>query len=156
MFFLLAYFTLYNRLQFHPPHLFFLCYCFFCSHTPVRVCRFRHVQFFATPVDSSLPGSSIHGIFQAGILEWVAISYSILLFFIYVNNKMNSSKLTTISRTKILPIIKHFKHFPICCPPNLKDKRHFNFLLKIKHFYQYIFSLALNFTELYILYADFL
>ena len=28
------------------------------------------------PVDSSLPGSSIHGIFQAGILEWVAIAFS--------------------------------------------------------------------------------
>ena len=26
------------------------------------------------PIDSSLPGSSIHGIFQATILEWVAIS----------------------------------------------------------------------------------
>ena len=28
------------------------------------------------PVDCSLPGSSVHGIFQARILEWVAISYS--------------------------------------------------------------------------------
>ena len=28
------------------------------------------------PVDDSLPGSSIHGIFQARILEWVAISFS--------------------------------------------------------------------------------
>ena len=27
-------------------------------------------------MDSSLPGSSIHGIFQATILEWVAISFS--------------------------------------------------------------------------------
>ena len=26
------------------------------------------------PMDCSLPGSSVHGIFQAGILEWVAIS----------------------------------------------------------------------------------
>ena len=26
------------------------------------------------PMDYSLPGSSVHGIFQAGILEWVAIS----------------------------------------------------------------------------------
>ena len=26
------------------------------------------------PIDSSLPGSSDHGIFQARILEWVAIS----------------------------------------------------------------------------------
>ena len=28
------------------------------------------------PVDCSLPGSSIHGIFQAKVLEWVAISFS--------------------------------------------------------------------------------
>ena len=28
------------------------------------------------PVDYSLPGSSVHGISQAGILEWVAISFS--------------------------------------------------------------------------------
>ena len=28
------------------------------------------------PVDCSLPGSSIHGIFQARVLEWVAIAIS--------------------------------------------------------------------------------
>ena len=28
------------------------------------------------PMDCSLPGSSVHGIFQAGILEWVAILVS--------------------------------------------------------------------------------
>ena len=28
------------------------------------------------PVDCSLPGSSFHGILQAGILEWVAIYFS--------------------------------------------------------------------------------
>ena len=28
------------------------------------------------PMDCSLPGSSIHGIFQARILEWIAISFS--------------------------------------------------------------------------------
>ena len=36
-----------------------------------------HVRLFATPsMDCSLTGSSIHGIFQARILEWVAISFS--------------------------------------------------------------------------------
>ena len=30
------------------------------------------------PMDCSLPGSSIHGIFQARVLEWVAISFSCL------------------------------------------------------------------------------
>ena len=28
------------------------------------------------PMDCSLPGSSVHGIFQASVLEWVAISSS--------------------------------------------------------------------------------
>ena len=30
-------------------------------------------------MDCSLPGSSVHGIFQARVLEWVAIAFSILL-----------------------------------------------------------------------------
>ena len=34
------------------------------------------VQVFANPMDCSLPGSSIHEIFQARVLEWVAISFS--------------------------------------------------------------------------------
>ena len=29
------------------------------------------------PMDYSLPGSSIHGIFQARVLEWVAIAFSV-------------------------------------------------------------------------------
>ena len=28
------------------------------------------------PMDCSLPGSAIHGIFQAGVLEWDAIAFS--------------------------------------------------------------------------------
>ena len=34
------------------------------------------VWLFGTPVDCSLWGSSIHGIFQARVLEWVAVSFS--------------------------------------------------------------------------------
>ena len=30
------------------------------------------------PMDSSLPGSSIHGIFQARVLVWVAIAFSVI------------------------------------------------------------------------------
>ena len=37
--------------------------------------HFRCVQFFAT-LDCSLPGSSVHGILQARMLKWVAISSS--------------------------------------------------------------------------------
>ena len=28
------------------------------------------------PIDRSLPGSSVHGIFQARVLEWVAVAFS--------------------------------------------------------------------------------
>ena len=38
--------------------------------------RFSHVRLFCDPVDYSPPGFSVHGIFQARILEWVAISSS--------------------------------------------------------------------------------
>ena len=33
-------------------------------------------SFFYNPMDCSLPGSSVHGISPAGILEWLAISFS--------------------------------------------------------------------------------
>ena len=57
---------------------------FECKRVCVCVCvcaraRVRVAQSYLTlcdPMDSSLPGSSVHGIFQARILEWVAISYS--------------------------------------------------------------------------------
>jgi len=32
---------------------------------------------FSDPVDCSLPGSSVHGIFQARVLEWGAIAFSV-------------------------------------------------------------------------------
>jgi len=34
------------------------------------------------PMDCSLPGSSIHGIFQARVLEWGAIAFSPLLLIL--------------------------------------------------------------------------
>ena len=33
---------------------------------------------FSDPMDSSLSGSSIHGILQARVLEWGAIAFSVL------------------------------------------------------------------------------
>ena len=35
------------------------------------------------PMDCSLPGSSVHGIFQARVLEWGAIAFS--EYCVYVN-----------------------------------------------------------------------
>ena len=39
------------------------------------LCTCVHVLLFCNPMDCSLPASSLHGIFQARILEWVAIPY---------------------------------------------------------------------------------
>ena len=33
------------------------------------------------PMDCSLPSSSIHGIFQARVLEWVAVAFSDLITY---------------------------------------------------------------------------
>ena len=35
-----------------------------------------HIQLFATPWTVAPPGSSVHGILQARILEWGAIAFS--------------------------------------------------------------------------------
>ena len=43
-----------------------------CMHACMKL--LSHIQLFAIPWTV---GSSIHGIFQARILEWVAISFSI-------------------------------------------------------------------------------
>ena len=44
----------------------------------VRVCAqlLQSCLFVTDPMDYSPPGSSTHGIFQAGILKWVAILFS--------------------------------------------------------------------------------
>ena len=42
---------------------------------PIMLSCFNHVLTLR-PMDCSLPGSSVHGIFQARILKWVAIPFS--------------------------------------------------------------------------------
>ena len=43
------------------------------------------------PMDYSLPGSSIHGIFQATVLEWGAIAFSNNLLYLLVKATLPSS-----------------------------------------------------------------
>ena len=54
-------------------------------HFPLQCMKVKSesevLQSFLTlcsPMDCSLPGSSVHGIFQAGVLEWIAIAFSVL------------------------------------------------------------------------------
>ena len=41
--------------------------------------HFSYVETLCDPMDNSPPGSSVHGIIQARILEWVAIYFSSVL-----------------------------------------------------------------------------
>ena len=41
------------------------------------------------PVDCGPPGSSVHGIFQARVLEWGAIAFSVLTPYTKINSKWN-------------------------------------------------------------------
>ena len=36
------------------------------------------------PMDCNLPGSSVYGIFQAKVLEWGAIAFSVYIFYYYI------------------------------------------------------------------------
>ena len=44
--------------------------------TYAAVKSLSRVQLFVTPKDCSQPDSSFHGILQAKVLEWVAVSFS--------------------------------------------------------------------------------
>ena len=46
------------------------------QHMPVYAQLLQSCPTLCDPVDCSPPGSNVHGIFQARILEWVATSYS--------------------------------------------------------------------------------
>ena len=47
-------------------------------------------------MDCSLPGSSIHGIFQARVLEWGAIAFSVFESSGMLSTKSQSQKVTYI------------------------------------------------------------
>ena len=53
----------------------FLIYCLFSNFESASEVA-QSCPTLGDPMDCSPPGSSVHGIFQARILEWVAISFS--------------------------------------------------------------------------------
>ena len=61
-----------------------------CDGTKLRQ-TYKHAKLLQScptlcdPMDCSLPGSSVHGILQARILEWVAIPFSNTNTYPYVN-----------------------------------------------------------------------
>ena len=57
----------------------FTLFLFCCWALTVLMCvceSLSHVRLFCDPVDCTSPGSSVHGILQTRILEWVAIPFS--------------------------------------------------------------------------------
>ena len=62
-----------NAVYCHPAHLTYMqCECESESESEVT----QSCPTLCDPVDYSPPGSSVHGIFQARVLQWVAISFS--------------------------------------------------------------------------------
>ena len=52
------------------------------------------------PMDCSLPGSSVHGIFQARVLEWGAIAFSVSMYLLL-----------------LLLLLSHFSRVRLCATP---------------------------------------
>ena len=71
------------------------------------------------PMDCSLPDSSVHGIFQAKVLEWGAITFSVALTRWTFVGKVMSLLFNTLSRLVItfLPRIKHLLISWLQSPP---------------------------------------
>ena len=67
------------------------------------------------PMDSSLPGSSVHGIFQARVLEWVAISFSIR------PSDHSQNKFGSILIANKTPLIFPPRFLPLYCNPGWRD-----------------------------------
>jgi len=68
------------------------------------------------PMDCSLPGSSVHGIFQANVLEWIAIAFSTMEY--YSATKRNEKIPFAARRLDLERII------PREVSPKEKDKHH--------------------------------
>ena len=68
-----------NKPPLYADHILFSClslslftsiYC--CGNLVAQLC-----PTLSDPMDCNLPGSSVHGIFQARVLEWGAIAFSV-------------------------------------------------------------------------------
>ena len=64
------------------------------------------------PTDCSLPGSSIHGIFQARVLEWGAIAFSVKPLYPHTNLALCISSLWPLSSCMC---DKFFRLYPTLC-----------------------------------------
>ena len=72
------------------------------------------------PMDCSLPGSSIHGVFQARVLEWGAIAFSLFFWDPYNSNvgafdivpEVSETILSSFHSFYFIPLMRsYFHHF---------------------------------------------
>ena len=61
-----------NSLLLSLKYIFLMYLSTSCMHTQIA----KSCRFFCDPMDCSSPDSFVHGIFQARILEWVAMPFS--------------------------------------------------------------------------------
>ena len=97
------------------------------------------------PMDCSLPGSSVHGIFQARVLEWGAIAFSMVVLVVKnlsINEgdiRNNLLKQATLKKNKKLPVLlpgkSHGQRSLVGCSPwgrwksGMTERLHFHFSL---------------------------
>ena len=81
--------------------------CIFHAEYEAQVLVTQSCLTLCNPMDCSLPGSSVHGIFQARILEWVAISFSNIQkkkkshYIKQTNSKQKNKPAKTVKRTSL-------------------------------------------------------
>ena len=70
------------KMELYIDFYIFLNNKYMCINILIHIYIYTHIRIaqpcptLCNPMDCSLPGSSVHGIFQARILERIAISYS--------------------------------------------------------------------------------
>ena len=87
------------------------------------------------PMDCRLPGSPVHGILQARILEWVAISFSTLMFCKMIITIVSSQRRQWHPTPVLLPRKSHGWRSLVGCSPwgreesDMTEWFHFHFSL---------------------------
>ena len=65
------------------------------------------------PTDYSLPGSSVHGIFQAGVLDWGAIAFSKISSYNHINSYFPLFLIQNIDAICTVPYLAFFTYLYI-------------------------------------------